>query len=46
MDPSTALWAFIVIGGPLLLGGALVYGRMRNRRKKGEIAEAQDRARH
>ena len=45
MEPSSVLWALLVIGGPVVLGGALLYGRVRNRRKRKDIAEARERAR-
>ncbi len=45
MEPSAILWARVVIGGPVALGGALVYARVRNRRKKRDIAAARERAR-
>lgn len=42
-DLSAGLWAFLVIGGPLLLGAALLYGRRRNHRKRQEITAARKR---
>ena len=45
MEPSSVLWAILVIGGPVVLGGALLYARVRNRRKRKDIAEARERAR-
>jgi hypothetical protein len=42
-DTAVPLWAFAVIGGPLVLGLVLAFGRWRNRRNRGRI-EAERRA--
>jgi hypothetical protein len=42
-ETAIPLWAFAVIGGPLVLGALLAYGRWRNWRKRGRI-EAERRA--
>jgi len=36
-DMAIPLWAFVVIGGPILLGLALAYSRIRNRRRQRSI---------
>jgi hypothetical protein len=36
-DTAIPLWAFVVIGGPILLGLALAYSRIRNRRRRRSI---------
>jgi hypothetical protein len=36
-DAAIPLWAFVVIGGPILLGLALAYSRIRNRRRRRSI---------
>jgi FtsZ-interacting cell division protein ZipA len=40
---AVPLWAIATIAGPVILAAILVYGRWRNRRKRGRI-EAERRA--
>jgi hypothetical protein len=36
-DAPIPLWAFVVIGGPILLGLALAFSRIQNRRRRRSI---------
>lgn len=33
------LWAIAVIAGPIILGGAMAYGRWRNRKRRKAVGE-------
>lgn len=41
MEGGVALWAVAVIGGPIILGAILAYGRIRNRRRRKRQAAAE-----
>lgn len=43
MEVGVALWAIAVIGGPIVLGAVLAFGRIRNQRKRKREAAAQGR---
>jgi hypothetical protein len=45
-ETALPLWAFAVIGGPIVLFAVLAFGRWRNRRKRGLIDAQRSAARH
>lgn len=38
MQIPSAMWAFVIIGGPILLAGALLWGRLANRAERSDQA--------
>ncbi|ODN70604.1 LPXTG cell wall anchor domain-containing protein [Methylobrevis pamukkalensis] len=42
MTTDNILWLFVIVGGPLLLAGAFIYGMRRNRKLTAPEKNAQD----
>ena len=46
LDPGTALWFFAVVGGAVILGIALAYGMIHNRKRTAREKIAAERGAH